>query len=153
MAVVRGAIAQGFGQVLSGHDIRVIEIRNGPGDPQHAVVGTRRECEAIGGAYEKGAGIGFEPGGGSDEARRRGRVGERGGARVRGRREVCVAQSLSFAGGDHPLAYGRRTFRRGLQGQGFGWHTPHVHMQIDAVGQWTGKPCAMAFEFGDGAAA
>ena len=60
-----------------------------------------------------------------------------------------VAAALAFAGGEHALAHVGGTFAWRVAGEIGGWYALHVHMQIDAIGQWPRQSGSMTFEIGD----
>ena len=61
-------IAKGFGDMVAGDTIGLVEIRDGTRDAQDAVVGARGEPQSIGGAHKQDAGVGIELRGGCDQA-------------------------------------------------------------------------------------
>ena len=69
------AVAKGFGDVIAGDAVGIVEVGDRACDAEDAVVGARRESESVGGAHEEGAGVGIELRGGGDQAHGCGCVG------------------------------------------------------------------------------
>ena len=111
----------------------VIEVGNCARYAQDAVIRARAERQLIRGADQEGARIGFELGGGRDQAHRCGGVGERSQRlRIGG---VAVSAALTLAGGEHALAYGGGACAWGVGGEIVGGDALHVYVQVNAIGE------------------
>ena len=154
--------SEGLADVRGGDDVHVVEISDGAGDPEHAVIRSGRQGEFIGGANQQRARSRLEARGRGDEPHGGGRVGETGERRMAARiehrsvRGVRVARPLPLAGAQYARPHHGGSFSRcagSVLRERSRRYPLHVHMQIDAIGERPGKPLPMSLEIGHGTAA
>lgn len=138
---VEGAVADGFAHVVGEDGGGGVEVGDGAGHFEDAVVGAGAHVEARHGIAQYGEAFGVEGAMGAEHAR--GHLCVAIHARLRGK-----ATGLTLAGGDHPGPYGCARFAGRCRGNLVETDGEYLHLQVDAVEQRAGDAVEV---FSDGA--